>query len=702
MKFIVVNLQKKIKYEEFALIYRDLSPEHMVRSSFLLLLASFALITFVFATMNFLHCTKYNLLLIFTVFVVYLLTGFLGFCDIVRKIAYWRVYTIAVQKNLRLGIILLIILEIMFFFSRYNCDTCYITALENFSFADFANSTGEIEKMSYIFLTKSCSQSLLARVTANRFCRALSDKFNIYSDEFKADVYNYFRFSFKIFLTEKKCSPVECARWLGVDLAVLDKHFFTKLFFICTEQYINEAEKMADLAWKNESQNSGSNVHLNLEESYKKTKIFLSKKKMHKKFIKVVKLPKFKTKNIDLVRDYDYYRWNKIDENIRNYTKAHAFFKAFFFNRNNFDITDYETRVAFHKNILLTPAPENITTFTGETAETININSDTNIVVDSDADIAAEINANISDVGTSSDTDAYTDYDDDIENRNAGKKKILPIKEPKFSIYSPDFKKFIRDYYNLLLKEYLIEKNYSLSDFAKYLGVEFDDAFENNLFESLFYDCTKIYLTGTYNIALQFIGLKSKKLSKNVYLIDWLKKYVLKSAFEESRVNVLDEKVLLGYIQVPFGNVLTEYAGDAFNKLMDKNVHYYNLRNELEDKLGKIANRTSSEASNNGEMPDKMLEISKKRINIREKAYEKAFDLTVWNYKFEEQHTKIFEYFLRRIRRAVGDERTAQIFFKSYFINTKKFDLAGIAIHNYANRSKPLKNILNDVFASLK
>lgn len=113
--------QIKVTRDEFAKIYRDL-PLHMVRSSFWLLSVFLILISFVFTTMNFLHSSKYDLLLvIFTSFGVFSLITFFRSCDIVRKIFYEWLWAIAVQKIFLLNIILFIILEIMFFFSRSNC-----------------------------------------------------------------------------------------------------------------------------------------------------------------------------------------------------------------------------------------------------------------------------------------------------------------------------------------------------------------------------------------------------------------------------------------------------------------------------------------------------------------------------------------------------------------------------------------------------
>jgi cytochrome c oxidase subunit 3 len=99
--------------------YKCKHPFHMVKGSPWPFVMSQTLFIFILTLVNFLHYTIYSALAVFVSFAIFLLPIFYWFRDIVRESTYMGVYTLAVQKNLRLGMVLFIVSEIMFFFSLF-------------------------------------------------------------------------------------------------------------------------------------------------------------------------------------------------------------------------------------------------------------------------------------------------------------------------------------------------------------------------------------------------------------------------------------------------------------------------------------------------------------------------------------------------------------------------------------------------------
>ena len=94
-------------------------PFHMVKSSPWPFVTAQTLFIFVLALVNFLHYTNYSSLAVFVSFAIFLLPVFYWFRDIIRESTFMGVYTLAVQKNLRTGMVLFIVSEVMFFFSLF-------------------------------------------------------------------------------------------------------------------------------------------------------------------------------------------------------------------------------------------------------------------------------------------------------------------------------------------------------------------------------------------------------------------------------------------------------------------------------------------------------------------------------------------------------------------------------------------------------
>ena len=153
------NLKKNnFIYRESARIYYE-RPFYMVRSSPRPFVISQTLFIFILTLVNFLHYTKYSSLAAFTSFGAFLLPVFFRFRDILRESTYIGLYTIAVQKNLRLGMILFIISEIMFFFSLFWALVYFALFFDAYAIIDFVVNTCEIYKLSNVFLVMACSQS---------------------------------------------------------------------------------------------------------------------------------------------------------------------------------------------------------------------------------------------------------------------------------------------------------------------------------------------------------------------------------------------------------------------------------------------------------------------------------------------------------------------------------------------------------------
>ena len=94
-------------------------PFHMVKSSPWPFVTAQTLFIFVLALVNFLHYTIYSSLAVFVSFAIFLLPVSYWFRDIIRESTFMGVYTLAVQKNLRTGMVLFIVSEVMFFFSLF-------------------------------------------------------------------------------------------------------------------------------------------------------------------------------------------------------------------------------------------------------------------------------------------------------------------------------------------------------------------------------------------------------------------------------------------------------------------------------------------------------------------------------------------------------------------------------------------------------
>jgi hypothetical protein len=94
-------------------------PFHMVRCSPWPFVTSETLFVFVLALVNFFHFTKNSEWFVVITFIIFLIPIIFWFRDIIRESTYMGLYTVAVQKNLRIGMTLFIISEIMFFFSLF-------------------------------------------------------------------------------------------------------------------------------------------------------------------------------------------------------------------------------------------------------------------------------------------------------------------------------------------------------------------------------------------------------------------------------------------------------------------------------------------------------------------------------------------------------------------------------------------------------
>lgn len=94
-------------------------PFHLVKNSPWPFVVSQTLFIFLLALVNFFHFTKYSAAAVIVTFFIFLLPVFFWFRDIIRESTYMGVYTVAVQKNLRIGMMLFIVSEIMFFFSLF-------------------------------------------------------------------------------------------------------------------------------------------------------------------------------------------------------------------------------------------------------------------------------------------------------------------------------------------------------------------------------------------------------------------------------------------------------------------------------------------------------------------------------------------------------------------------------------------------------
>jgi hypothetical protein len=99
--------------------YMHKHPYHMVKNSPWPFVTAQALFIFILALVNFFHYTKNSELAVIFSFIVFLLPIFFWFRDIVRESTYMGLYTLAVQKNLRIGMLLFIVSEAMFFFSLF-------------------------------------------------------------------------------------------------------------------------------------------------------------------------------------------------------------------------------------------------------------------------------------------------------------------------------------------------------------------------------------------------------------------------------------------------------------------------------------------------------------------------------------------------------------------------------------------------------
>jgi cytochrome c oxidase subunit 3 len=94
-------------------------PFHMVRCSPWPFVTSETLFVFVLALVNFFNFTKNSEWFVVITFIIFLIPIIFWFRDIIRESTYMGLYTVAVQKNLRIGMTLFIISEIMFFFSLF-------------------------------------------------------------------------------------------------------------------------------------------------------------------------------------------------------------------------------------------------------------------------------------------------------------------------------------------------------------------------------------------------------------------------------------------------------------------------------------------------------------------------------------------------------------------------------------------------------
>lgn len=94
-------------------------PFHMVKSSPWPFVTSQTLFIFILSLVNYFHFTKNSEWATVVTFLIFLIPIFFWFRDIIRESTYMGVYTVAVQKNLRMGMMLFIISEVMFSFSFF-------------------------------------------------------------------------------------------------------------------------------------------------------------------------------------------------------------------------------------------------------------------------------------------------------------------------------------------------------------------------------------------------------------------------------------------------------------------------------------------------------------------------------------------------------------------------------------------------------
>jgi hypothetical protein len=94
-------------------------PFHIVAASPWPFMTAQALTGVVLAIVNAFHYTKFSFAAVLVSLIIFFIPIFGWFRDIIRESTYMGNYTLCVQKNLRTGMVLFIVSEIMFFFSLF-------------------------------------------------------------------------------------------------------------------------------------------------------------------------------------------------------------------------------------------------------------------------------------------------------------------------------------------------------------------------------------------------------------------------------------------------------------------------------------------------------------------------------------------------------------------------------------------------------
>lgn len=94
-------------------------PYHLVRLRPWPLLNSFCLLIFIFSSLKFIH--DFNIILLLIFFILLILINFQWWRDVIREGTFQGVHTFNVIKILRLGIIIFILSELIFFLSFFWC-----------------------------------------------------------------------------------------------------------------------------------------------------------------------------------------------------------------------------------------------------------------------------------------------------------------------------------------------------------------------------------------------------------------------------------------------------------------------------------------------------------------------------------------------------------------------------------------------------